>query len=96
LLGVLCFFAVGGPGLLQASPDAGLSLFIGLCVLTAAVAGIAALLFGRNSPGVTAVSGMLGGVAVGAGAVLLAVLVLCLTVIASISQFFEACSKGFK
>jgi hypothetical protein len=96
LLGVVIFLLAGGPGLLRASPDAGLSLTIGICVLAATVAGVVALLSGRKNPAAGAVSGLLSGIAVGAGAVLLAVLVFCLTVIASINQFFETCSKGCK
>jgi hypothetical protein len=93
VFGIILFFAMGGVDLVNASKEGPAVLGIGVLVLGAIVAGVLAIACNSKNPTATAVSGIVGGVAFGAGAVLLVVLLFCLAALAAFQNFIETCSK---
>jgi hypothetical protein len=69
-------------------------LGIGVLVLGSIVAGVLAITYGSKNRTATTVSGIVGGLAFGAGAVLLVVLLFCLAALAAFQNFLETCKCG--
>lgn len=93
LIGIILFLAHGGMALVGASKEGTSVVVIGGVMLLGIVAGVGAIAFRSKNRAVTAVSGVLGGLAVGAGAVLLVTLLMCLALLAAFQNFLETCSK---
>ena len=91
VVGAVLFVVVGGPMAIQSSNGGEAVVFVGVLAMGAFVAGLIALAVGARNQAVTAVSGVMGGLAIGAGAVLLVVLVLCLSICAGITNFMHTC-----
>ena len=91
VVGVAAFLFMGGPRLVSASPDGAAVLVVGTAVLGAVVIGCVAILVSSKSPTAKTVSGVLGGVFVGAGIVLMVVVLACLAVLAAFANFLNTC-----
>jgi predicted RNA-binding Zn-ribbon protein involved in translation (DUF1610 family) len=94
VLGIILFFALGGVDLVNASKEGPGVLGIGVLALGAIVVGVLAIAYNSKNPTATAVSGIVGGVTFGVGAVLLVVLLSCLAALAAFQNFIETCGKG--
>ena len=86
VVGLSVFFSMGGGNLAAASPEGTSVLVIGIGVLVAIAIGLIVIVSTTKDPAVTAVSGVVGGLALGGGAVLLVVALSCLAVMAMITN----------
>jgi hypothetical protein len=90
LLGVILFFSFGGLRLVAAGKEMPILLVVGLVGFGAILAGLFSITAGKKQGAGGRASGILGGVAIGAGVVLLVVTFSCLAVVA---VFLETCGK---
>lgn len=91
MVGAVLFVAVGGPMAVQSSKDGAAVVGVGILALGAFVGGLIAMAVGARNRAVTVVSGVVGGVVLGVGAVLLVVLLLCMSIVAA---FANICGGG--
>jgi hypothetical protein len=82
-MGLILFLAFGGPGLVRASGGGGTILFVGGTAILAVVAGMIAIGYKSPSPTAKAVSGIIGGIVIGAGTVVMVVLLACMAFLAT-------------
>jgi len=94
LLGIVAFFTMNGPQLLAQSGDAQGVLAVGGIALLVVVIGVVIITFKSRNKAARVVSGVVGGIAIGAGIVGLMVLLACLTLMAVINDFLNTCTKG--
>lgn len=78
MIGIIVFLASGGPKLVSSSKDGPAVFGIGILVLGAIVAGTIAVVATSKSKVVTALTGVFGGLLIGAGLVVLCVILVCL------------------
>ena len=93
LVGVVLFFPLRGFAAVMATGDPDKVMFFGLLVLGAFVAGLVALALGIRSHGVTVALSVVGGLAVGAGLVLLFLLFFCMSVLATCNNSWKGNSS---
>jgi hypothetical protein len=89
--GMVCFLAVGGPALIMNGPEGSMVLVIGAGVVTAVGVGCIVLALNSRSKAGGTASGVVGGILTGAGAVGCVVLFACLSILAAVQNFFNAC-----
>ncbi len=89
--GAVLFAVLGVPAMAQSAVEPGAVCVVGRVAIGALVGGVVFLALGARSRAVTVISSTLGGVAVGAGVVLLVVLVACMTIVAAFANFLHTC-----
>jgi len=93
MVGAVLFLVVGGPMAVQSSKDGGAVVWIGILAMGAFVGGLIAMAVGARNHAVTAASSVVGGLVLGAGGVLLVVLLLCMSIAAA---FANVCNGGHR
>jgi hypothetical protein len=78
MIGVIVFLASGGPKLVSSSKDGPAVFGIGILLLGAILAGIIAVVTTSKSKAVTALTSVFGGLLIGAGLVVLFLILICL------------------
>jgi hypothetical protein len=93
LMGVVLFFGLGGFSAVVASDDANAVLLCGVLILGAVVAGLVALAYGARNRIATVLSSVVGGLVVGAGGILLVIVLFCMSIAAA---FNNVCKFNLK
>jgi hypothetical protein len=91
LVGIILFFVFGGGELVSGSPEGPVIVLIGGTALVGLAVGLCVLGYKSKNPTTRTVSGVLGGLAIGAGGVALVVLLMCFAIMASITNFLTSC-----
>ena len=87
LVGVIVFLTSGGPQLVSASKDGPVVFGIGILVLGAIAAGTIVVVSTSKNKIVTALTGVVGGVFIGAGVVVLAIVLVCMGMLQTCANF---------